>query len=118
MAVLTHGSAVRLWYCREVGTFIHRLPADMVVTNPKHREIVENSWKLPAGAIPDVPGFHATAQSRALKDGKMKFLWQMCTNNMQGGPNINEEIFPAGVILKPLLWFQIRTHLFQQWLLT
>ncbi|MEG9533141.1 nitrate reductase catalytic subunit NapA [Mannheimia indoligenes] len=80
---------------REVGTFIHRLPADMVVTNPKHREIVEKAWKLPAGAIPDVPGYHATAQSRALKDGKMKFLWQMCTNNMQGGPNINEEIFPG-----------------------
>lgn len=80
---------------REVGTFIHRLPADMVVTNPKHREIVEKAWQLPAGAIPDVPGYHATAQSRALKDGKMKFLWQMCTNNMQGGPNINEEIFPG-----------------------
>lgn len=80
---------------REVGTFIHRLPADMVVTNPKHREIVEKSWKLPAGAIPDVPGFHAVAQSRALKDGKLNFLWQMCTNNMQGGPNINEETFPG-----------------------
>ena len=25
---------------REVGTFAHRLPADMVVTNPEHREIV------------------------------------------------------------------------------
>ena len=25
----------------------HRLPADMVVTNPKHRQTVEQSWKLP-----------------------------------------------------------------------
>ena len=80
---------------REVGTFIHRLPADLVVTNPKHREIAEKIWKLPAGLITDVLGFHAVAQSRALKDGKMRVLWQMCTNNMQGGPNINEETFPG-----------------------
>ncbi|MCM2329551.1 MAG: molybdopterin-dependent oxidoreductase, partial [Lysobacter sp.] len=31
---------------REVGTFSHRLPADMVVDNPKHREITEKTWKL------------------------------------------------------------------------
>lgn len=28
---------------REVGTFAHRLPADMVVANPKHRQIAEKS---------------------------------------------------------------------------
>jgi anaerobic selenocysteine-containing dehydrogenase len=28
---------------REVGTFSHRLPADMVVTNPKHREVSEKA---------------------------------------------------------------------------
>ena len=80
---------------REVGTFVHRLPADMVVTNPKHVEIAEKKWKLPKGTIPTVPGFPAVQQSRALKDGKLNFLWQMSTNNMQGGPNINDEIFPG-----------------------
>lgn len=80
---------------REVGTFVHRLPADMVVTNPKHVATAEKIWKLPTGVIPTVPGYSAVQQSRALKDGKMNFLWQMCTNNMQGGPNINEEIFPG-----------------------
>ena len=34
---------------REVGTFAHRLPADMVVTNPEHRKHAEEIWKLPAG---------------------------------------------------------------------
>ena len=34
---------------REVGTFAHRLPADMVVTNPKHVEHAEELWKLPHG---------------------------------------------------------------------
>ena len=32
---------------REVGTFAHRLPADMVVTNPEHRKHAEEIWKIP-----------------------------------------------------------------------
>ena len=80
---------------REVGTFAHRLPADMVVTNPKHRELSEKLWKLPAGTIPDWVGAHAVLQSRLLKDGKINFYWATTTNNMQAGPNINQEIFPG-----------------------
>jgi nitrate reductase NapA len=80
---------------REVGTFSHRLPADMVVTNPKHRELSEKLWKLPAGVIPDWIGAHAVAQSRLLKDGKINFYWTTTTNNMQAGPNINGEIYPG-----------------------
>lgn len=80
---------------REVGTFAHRLPADMVVKNPKHREITEKLWQLPAGTIPPKPGYHAVLQSRMLKDGKLNCYWTMCTNNMQAGPNINDEIYPG-----------------------
>jgi nitrate reductase NapA len=80
---------------REVGTFAHRLPADMEVVNPKHREIAEKQWKLPAGTVPDWIGLHAVAQSRALKDGKLNFYWTTTTNNMQAGPNINGEIWPG-----------------------
>ena len=80
---------------REVGTFSHRLPADMLVTNPKHREASEKLWKLPAGTIPDWIGAHAVAQSRLLKDGKINFYWTTTTNNMQAGPNVNDEIFPG-----------------------
>ncbi len=80
---------------REVGTFAHRLPADMVVTNPQHREISEKQWKLPAGILPDWIGAHAVAQSRLLKDGKINFYWTTTTNNMQAGPNVNDEIFPG-----------------------
>ncbi|MCM2306359.1 MAG: nitrate reductase catalytic subunit NapA [Sulfuritalea sp.] len=80
---------------REVGTFAHRLPADMVVTNPKHRELSEKLWKLPAGVIPDWVGYHAVLQSRMLKDGKIGFYWTSTTNNMQAGPNINGEIYPG-----------------------
>ena len=80
---------------REVGTFAHRLPADMVVTNPEHRKHTEELWGLPEGTIPDKVGFHAVAMARALKDGKVNFYWQQCNNNMQAGPNINEELYPG-----------------------
>ncbi|BDM65749.1 periplasmic nitrate reductase [Shewanella sp. NFH-SH190041] len=80
---------------REVGTFAHRLPADMVVANPKHREFAEQVWQLPSGTIPAKPGYHAVLQSRMLKDGKLNCYWTMCTNNMQAGPNINDEIYPG-----------------------
>lgn len=80
---------------REVGTFSHRLPADMVVTNEKHRQIAENTWKLPAGTIPEKVGLHAVAQDRALKDGTLNAYWVMCNNNMQAGPNINADRMPG-----------------------
>ncbi len=80
---------------REVGTFAHRLPADMVVTNPEHRKHTEELWQLPEGTIPDKIGLHAVAMARALKDGKVNFYWQQCNNNMQAGPNINQELYPG-----------------------
>jgi nitrate reductase NapA len=80
---------------REVGTFAHRLPADMVVTNPKHREHAEEIWKLPPGTIPDVPGYHAVLQNRMLKDGKLNAYWVMVNNNMQAGANLLQEGYPG-----------------------
>ncbi len=80
---------------REVGTFAHRLPADMVVTNEKHRAATEAIWQLPAGTLPDKIGLHAVAQHRALKDGKLLAYWVQCTNNMQTAPNMNEEGYPG-----------------------
>jgi nitrate reductase NapA len=80
---------------REVGTFAHRLPADMVVMNPKHREIAERIWKLPAGTIPDKPGYHAVMQNRMLKDGKLNAYWVQTTNNMQAAANLNGEGYPG-----------------------
>ncbi len=80
---------------REVGTFAHRLPADMVVTNPKHREHAEEIWKLPPGTIPDVPGYHAVLQNRMLKDGKLNAYWVMVNNNMQAAANLMQEGYPG-----------------------
>jgi nitrate reductase (cytochrome) len=80
---------------REVGTFSHRLPADMVVTKKAHRDRAEKIWKLPEGTIPAKPGFHAVLQSRMLKDGKLNAYWVQVNNNIQAGPNINEEGLPG-----------------------
>ena len=80
---------------REVGTFAHRLPADMVVKNPKHRALAEKIWNLPEGTIPPKPGYHAVLQNRMLKDGKLNAYWVMCNNNMQTAANMNNETYPG-----------------------
>ncbi len=80
---------------REVGTFAHRLPADLVVMNEKHRDFTEKTWNIPKGTIPGKPGYHAVLQNRMLKDGKLNAYWVMCNNNMQAGPNLNDEAYPG-----------------------
>ncbi|MBO9477039.1 nitrate reductase catalytic subunit NapA [Shimia sp. R11_0] len=80
---------------REVGTFSHRLPADMVVNNDAHRAISEKKWKLPAGILNAKPGSHAVQQNRDLKDGKINAYWVQVNNNMQAAPNMNEEGYPG-----------------------
>lgn len=80
---------------REVGTFAHRLPADMTVTNPEHRARTEEIWRLPQGLLPDKIGFHAVQQDRMLKDGKLNFYWVQVNNNVQAGPNTGNETYPG-----------------------
>jgi len=99
---------------REVGTFTHRLPADLVVANDGHCKYAEKVWKLPAGTIPrangksddadqtDISGkpmgktlIHAVAMHRALKDGVMNCFWVQCNNNMQAAANMNVESYPG-----------------------
>jgi nitrate reductase (cytochrome) len=80
---------------REVGTFFHRLPADMVIANPEHRAFAEEVWKLPAGTINELPGHHAVQQSRMLKDSQTLAYWIQVNNNLQAAPNMNEETLPG-----------------------
>jgi nitrate reductase (cytochrome) len=75
--------------CREVGTFTHRLPADMVVKNPEHRKITEKIWGLPEGTIPSKPTYHAVEMMRAIERGEVKVFWSMVTNPFQEYANLN-----------------------------
>ncbi|MBM3152970.1 MAG: nitrate reductase catalytic subunit NapA, partial [Chloroflexi bacterium] len=77
---------------REVGTFAHRLPADMVVMNPKHREFSEKIWKLPAKTLNPAIGSHFVKQMRDLEDGQMLFSWTHVNNPWQNTANVNHWI--------------------------
>ncbi|MEQ8356029.1 MAG: periplasmic nitrate reductase subunit alpha [Kiloniellaceae bacterium] len=80
---------------REVGTFAHRLPADLVVTNPEHRKRAEDIWRLPPGLLPDKPGYHAVQQDRMLHDGLLNFYWIQVNNNLQASANSSNEAYPG-----------------------
>jgi nitrate reductase NapA len=80
---------------REVGTFAHRLPADMLVANAEHRKHAEELWGLPQGLLNPTPGYHAVLQDRMLKDGKLNFLWVQVNNNVQAAPNSGGETYPG-----------------------
>ena len=68
---------------REVGTFTHRLPADMMVKNPKHRAIAEKKWAIPAGTLNGVGKQHIMQIHRDIEDGLVKFAWVNVCNPYQ-----------------------------------
>jgi len=74
---------------REVGTLAHRLPADMVVTNPEHRARAEEIWGVPPGTINPKPGLHTMDMFRALMRGDIKVMWTQTTNPWVSIPNLN-----------------------------
>ena len=78
---------------REVGTFSHRLPADMVITNAEHRAKTEGSWRDPRHDLRQAR-LSRGLRNRMLKDGKLMRLGTG-NNNLQAGPNINEEGLPG-----------------------
>ncbi len=80
---------------REVGTFAHRLPADMVVKLAPHRAKSEELWKLPAKTLNPKVGTHAVKMMRSLRSGSVNFLWAMVTNPFQDFANANEWINAA-----------------------
>jgi len=80
---------------REVGTFAHRLPADLVVFNPKHRAFSEDLWKLPENTLNPKVGAHIMNILRGLEDGKIKFAWVQVNNPFQASANANHWIKAA-----------------------
>jgi nitrate reductase NapA len=80
---------------REVGTFSHRLPADMQVDVAEHRAHAEELWALPAKTINPKPGSHIVQMMRDLEDGKIRWLWVQVTNPFQSTANANHWITAA-----------------------
>jgi len=80
---------------REVGTFCHRLPADLMVKNPKHRAITEKKWHIPAGTLNGVGKQHIMAIHRGIEDGLIKFAWVNVCNAYQDSASANHWIKAA-----------------------
>ncbi len=80
---------------REVGTFCHRLPADLMVKNPKHRAKVEKKWRVPEGTINPVGKQHIVKIHRDIEDGLIKFAWVNVCNPYQDTANANHWIKAA-----------------------
>ncbi len=80
---------------REVGTFAHRLPADLLVAIPKHRKIAEKLWKIPHGTINPKVGYHFVEIMRELEAGKVKWVWAQVNNPWQNTANANHWIKAA-----------------------
>lgn len=80
---------------REVGTFAHRLPADMVVANPKHRAKSEELWKIPNGTLNPKVGSHLMKIHRDIEDGIVKFAWINVCNPYQNTASANHWIRAA-----------------------
>jgi len=127
---------------REVGTLAHRLPADMVVMNEKHRKKAAEIWKVPVSNIDPKPGLNTVEMFRAFDRGDVRVMWTQTTNPMVSMPNLNRytagaqkdgrflvvsEVYPtpttdvADVILPAAMWVE-RTGMFgnterrtQQW---
>lgn len=75
---------------REAGTFCHRLPADLVVSNEQHRRYTEVIWNLPEGYLDDIktPGYHTVKMFRELSRGNIDFLWTAHNNWAVSMPNL------------------------------
>ncbi|MDX8362092.1 nitrate reductase catalytic subunit NapA [Cytobacillus sp. IB215316] len=76
---------------REVGVFAHRLPADLEVKKPEHRQFSELIWNLPKGYLDPIetPGYHTVKMFRELGNGNVKFMWSMSNNWGQTMPKLN-----------------------------
>lgn len=80
---------------REVGTFTHRLPADMMVANPAHRKIAENKWMVPEGTLNGVGVQHIMKIHRDIEDGLVKFAWVNVCNPYQDSASAHHWIKAA-----------------------
>jgi nitrate reductase NapA len=80
---------------REVGTFCHRLPADMMVKNPKHRKKAENMWHIPEGTLNPVGNQHIMKIHRDIEDGVVKFAWVNVCNAYQDSASASHWIKAA-----------------------
>jgi assimilatory nitrate reductase catalytic subunit len=72
---------------REVGGLSNLLSAHRDMTNPDHRAEVAALWGV--HAVPAQPGYSAVPMFEALRSGKLKAIWIVCTNPAQSMPDLH-----------------------------
>lgn len=72
---------------REVGGMATLSSAHRDLRNPAHRREIANHWGVED--IPEKAGLTATEMFSALKEGKMKAIWIICTNPLVSIPDSN-----------------------------
>ncbi|ACD65702.1 MAG TPA: nitrate reductase [Sulfurihydrogenibium sp.] len=75
---------------REMGYLSNGLPGYRDVRKDEDRAFVENFWGLEKGSIKSQPGPTITEAVDYILDGKIKFLWVVCTNPAITLPNLNK----------------------------
>ena len=73
---------------REVGGLSNLLPAHRTLSNERHRNEVEEFWRIPLGSISPKPGLTATEMFNELNTGKLKAIWILCTNPLISLPDV------------------------------
>jgi ferredoxin-nitrate reductase len=71
---------------REVGGLATMLAAHRELGNPEHRRQVAEFWGVPS--VPEKPGLTATEMFAALREGRMKAVWIICTNPLVSLPDL------------------------------
>jgi ferredoxin-nitrate reductase len=73
---------------REAGGLCHILPGYRAVTNPSHRQELEQAWQLPPGSINPMPGKDAWSMITGLETGDVGVLWVAATNPAVSMPDL------------------------------
>ena len=74
---------------REVGTFCHRLPSDLLVAAKPARVKSEKIWGIPEKTINPKVGRAFMEILRGMEDDSVNFVWTQVVNPFQAAPNSN-----------------------------
>ncbi|GAB1825684.1 nitrate reductase catalytic subunit NapA [Turicimonas sp. TL08] len=74
---------------REVGTFCHRLPSDLLVAAKPARVKSEKIWGVPEKTINPKVGRAFMEILRGMEDDSVNFVWTQVVNPFQAAPNSN-----------------------------
>jgi nitrate reductase NapA len=83
------GQPTAMGSVRETGALSHLLPGQRLVADEQARKDVAAVWGVDPNNIQPRPGLHTTAMFQAALEGKIKWMWVVCTNPGHSLPNLH-----------------------------